>query len=91
MDEYLKECPDWIVEKGVLYLTNLFNHDLKEDVVRLHKRDPETWWASSHFTWGMQIRNLLRDNVCLDNKLPSGNWDDYYIQIVEIVCGVREK
>jgi hypothetical protein len=31
----------------------------------------------------MGIRNLLRKNVCLDDDLPSGNWDDYYIRLIE--------
>jgi hypothetical protein len=91
MDEYLKECPDWIVEKAVSYLKTLFTEGVKEDVARLHKQDHENWWASSHFTWGMKIRSFLRENVCLDDKLPSGNWDDYYIQLVEIACGIRNK
>ena len=45
--------------------------------------NPGLWWAGSHFFWGMRVRNMFRDLVCLDDKLPSGNWDDYYIQVVE--------
>lgn len=33
---------------------------------------------SFHFSEGMGIRNLLR-GVILDEELPSGNWDDYYV------------
>jgi hypothetical protein len=91
MDKYLQECPNWVIEKSISYLDGLLTKDTKEDVARLHKENPDTWWASFHFGWGMRIRNLLRDNVCLDDKLPSGNWDDYYIQLVEIACGIRNK
>lgn len=90
-DEYLRELPDWIVEKSVEYLKSIFTETTKNDIFMYHRRDPKTWWASSHFGWGMRIRNLLRDNVCTDEKLPSGNWDDYYIQVVEIACGLRER
>lgn len=48
-------------------------------VTRLH---PELEFYSFHFYEGMGIRNFLRKKIP-DSKLPSGNWDDYYIQAVE--------
>jgi len=53
-----------------------------------HKKDPDTWWAAYHHGWGTAIRNYLRDKICLDDQLPSGNWDDYYIRLVEKACGI---
>lgn len=85
----LSECPLWIIEKSVSYLKSVFTESLIEDIVRYHKTNPDIWWAKYHFDWGMRIRNLLRDNVCLDNILPSGNWDDYYVQMIELACDVR--
>lgn len=45
---------------------------------------PDRWWAISgwHFHQGMTIRNMLR-NIISDKELPSGNWDDYYIEVIE--------
>lgn len=85
----LSECPLWIVEKSVSYLKSVFTESIIEDIVRYHKSNPDSWWAEHHFDWGMRIRNLLRDNVCLDNILPSGNWDDYYVQMIELACELR--
>ncbi len=35
-----------------------------------------------HHGWGTGVRNLLR-RAAPDNELPSGNWDDYYAQVIE--------
>lgn len=44
-----------------------------------------------HFEYGMKIRNYLREQVCLDADLPSGNWDDYYLTLLEIACDLRKE
>lgn len=36
-----------------------------------------------HFGTGMAIRNSLRKHVARDDKVPSGNWDDHYVAVVE--------
>jgi hypothetical protein len=43
------------------------------------------WWVQDvwHFRGGMAIRNHLRELGYLDDQLPSNNWDDYYIPVVE--------
>jgi len=33
-----------------------------------------------HFGTGMAIRNLLRTHGCRDERLPTGNFDDYYVE-----------
>ena len=38
----------------------------------------------------MQIRNELREAGFKDERLPDGNWDDYYASVVEIAVGKRE-
>lgn len=86
----LEELPVWIRKSAVLALQDVLSEGdvlaIRED----HAKDPRTWWALSHHGWGTGIRNFLRHTVCLDNELPSGNWDDYYIQLVEIYCGIRK-
>lgn len=66
-------------------------------------RDPETWWAHDlepnpkttsipnpfHFRQGMAARNALREAGLLDAQLPSGNWDDYYIPLLEVAAGCQ--
>jgi len=89
-DECIENCPIWIIDKSVESLKRLFMDDLITDITEAHEKDPETWWALYHHGWGTNIRNYLRDNVCLDDKLPTNNWDDYYIQFVEMACGIRQ-
>lgn len=88
LDDFILDCPVWVIEKGVAALREILDpNEIKE----LHKADPKKWWALGHHGWGTRIRNYLRGKVCLDDELPSKNWDDYYVQLVEIACGVRER
>jgi hypothetical protein len=64
--------------------------ELLEETRKLYKEDPVHWISPYHFTTGMAIRNLLREKVCRDDQLPSGNFDDYYVQLLEIAAGVRK-
>lgn len=91
LDALLKACPSWIVEKGVEHLKTILNDSTRGMILIKWHDDPAEWWAFYHHGWGTAIRNSLRDHVCKDDQLPSGNWDDYYIQLVEIACGVRER
>lgn len=86
----IRELPQWILNKGVLVLRDTLTLNSAMYIREAHKEDPKTWWAESHFYWGMTIRNLLREKVCLDDELPSKNWDDYYVALIEIAVGVRE-
>lgn len=90
-DDKLKELSQEITEKSVIYLKSILTEDSVKTIVQEWSHNPETWWAMAHHGWGTSVRNSLRDNVCLDDKLPSGNWDDYYIPLVEIAVGVRKK
>jgi hypothetical protein len=47
------------------------------------------WFNGSHFYAGMWIRNKLRDAGMLDQYLPDGNWDDYYVPLLEWWLGFR--
>jgi uncharacterized LabA/DUF88 family protein len=90
MNKYLMNCPVWIIIKSVKFFDSIFDKIDRYGIKRDYENDPETWWAEQHFYWGMDMRNLLRKNVCLDNELPTGNWDDYYVQMIELTVGVRE-
>lgn len=61
-----------------------------EELFEVNKRrvkNPEGWVYEDrgHFTWGMSLRNLLRTNGLKDQLLPTGNWDDYYVEVLEDV------
>lgn len=88
-NKMFEQLPKWIVDKSVEYLIAILPQKDIDDIRDDYKKDPDTWWASVHFTWGMNIRNKLRDNVCLDGELPSKNWDDYYVRLIEMACGLK--
>lgn len=89
-DIKLNELSEEIVSKSVESLSTYILPEDKLKIVEEYTKDQETWWALYHHGWGTAIRNHLRDTVCLDDRLPDKNWDDYYIPLVEIVCGIRQ-
>jgi hypothetical protein len=93
-EEYLLELPEEIKIKSIKFLQEKLLPEWKDEIIAAYYQNPNEWIYSfygGHLRWGMGCRNALRDNICLDDKLPSGNWDDYYIQLVEIAAGVREE
>jgi predicted AlkP superfamily phosphohydrolase/phosphomutase len=93
-NDRLAELEPWIVEKAVAVLNNPEYNELLKETRKLYKEDPVHWMAPYHFYTGMTIRNLLRDKVCLDDQLTTKeeykNWDNFYVQILEITAGCRE-
>lgn len=48
------------------------------------------WFARFHYrNFGLQARNMLRDFVCDDDELPTGDWEDYYFALFEVALGLR--
>lgn len=43
-----------------------------------------------HFSFGMHVRNFLRQNGFRDELTPTGNLDDCYIPLLEAACDLRE-
>ena len=62
---------------------------LQQRVPNLLEEVRELGWRGEHFFVGTQVRNLLRE-VIHDGELPSGNWDEYYVQALEAAAGVRK-
>jgi hypothetical protein len=87
-NDRLAELEPWIVEKAVKVLSEL--HPMMEETRELYKEDPVHWISPYHFSTGMAIRNLLRKEVCTDDQLPTKNWDDAYVQLLEIAAKCRE-
>ena len=90
-DEKFDEIPTEIKEDAIEYLKKRLSVEDVESLRALRSESGESSWSSAfHFGWGMGIRNELRNNVCSDDKLPDKNWDDYYVQLIDVVIGVRE-
>lgn len=81
--------PEVRAESVRILREELSEEDL-EKVRIAHATDPLGWIGLEHMFWGMGVRNLLRRRGLRDDVLPSGNWDDYYIQAIEAAAGLRE-
>lgn len=82
--------PNDIKNKAIDFLRKELLEEEIIDIRKAIKEKPNDWWALSHFSWGMSIRNKLRQNVALDDKLPTKNWDDYYVQLVEEAVKLKD-
>ncbi len=80
----MNDLPDWIVEKSVTYLKTLPDKAQEQLKQAYHELPKDSFIGMIHFGWGMACRNNLRKHVCLDDQLPSKNWDDYYIELLEL-------
>ena len=88
-DERWFELDSKLKHKAVAVLTDELDASTFSQIVLLHNVDPVHWIGLNHHGWGTGIRNLLREKVALDDALPTGNWDDYYVQAIEAAAGLR--
>jgi len=87
----LNELDKKIVDKGIKAINKFISKKDKEKIIETSSKDKCKWWGLYHFSWGMWTRNKLRKYVCSDTKLPTGNWDDYYVPLVELALGIRKR
>ena len=85
----LAELPENIKEQAVQVVLSVLDESTKEAVKKVAKASPCSWATGYHFHWGMWMRNQFRDAGITDDLLPSKNWDDYYVPIVELALGLR--
>jgi hypothetical protein len=74
---------DEIRQRAIEFLRRDFGGATRAAIRYDIKCYPANWWVSHHFTWGMGIRNLLRNNGYGEKELGIDNLDDVYIPIVE--------
>ena len=75
--------PKWIVEKSIDVILDMLSFRQYCEIREAIAKDPDAWFVSKHFRWGVFVRNLLRRHCCPDDQLPSGNWDDVYTQVIK--------
>lgn len=87
--ERLKELSEEVRDRAVEIVVRVLEIS---DVSRIKKeasKNKLNWSSRYHFSWGMWMRNQLRNRGIPDSALPSGNWDDYYVPVVELALGIR--
>lgn len=89
-EEKLNEIPKDFLDECVDLIQKEFPQELKNDISdRIETKGLIEWAIPYHHSWGVGVRNLLRENGLTDDKLPDENWDDYYIQVIELALGHR--
>lgn len=89
IDHKLNELPKALVQKAVDHIRKTLSQQMIETIQKTIDKDGLHEWAIPyHMSFGMVIRNQLRKDAKIpDQLLPSGNWDDYYISILEVAVG----
>ena len=90
----LAEMPKEVLYKAIETVIGM-DDSFKAHIRGLYLRAKEkvTWFTQDNFHFlggGMFVRNTLRGAGLPDDLLPSKNWDDYYIPVIEIALGFRE-
>lgn len=88
----LAEIPKDVLEKAIEYLNQHLSEDDKEFLINEYNKNRLLidWFIPYHNYDGMYLRNELRNIGLTDDLLPDKNWDDYYIQVLELAIGIRE-
>ena len=92
LDDVINSLPEDIVDLAIYHLRRNILTETQLEIDNLFKEHGVVWWTKPeiHNGFGLRVRNMLRDLVCLDDDLPTGNWDDYYSQLVEASIGLRK-
>lgn len=93
-EKCFNELPKDILHKAIQIFNDDTNFNERKFLINLYNIAPidtkALWFIPYHSYEGMVIRNKFRRSGLLDEMLPSGNWDDYYVQVMECAIGVRE-
>jgi len=82
--EVSKDAPPKTLDGAIVFLNNWLS---QQDWLNLYiKENPTKWYVMHHFSWGMAMRNLLRENGYGEQELGIGNLDDYYVALIEQAC-----
>ncbi|MEP0872458.1 hypothetical protein NDA01_21820 [Trichocoleus desertorum AS-A10] len=87
-EQKLREMPPDVLEKAIAVFQTLPD-EFKAECKARHAIEPDSWMACWHHDAGRHLRNMLRVHGLGDALLPDKNWDDYYIQVLEISLGLR--
>ena len=80
---------EWFERARVVFEESFSEGWKHEAKLAIEEHGLNNWFIEQHFHQGMWIRNKLRDAGMLDKDLPDGNWDDYYVVLLEWWLGYR--
>lgn len=85
--EILEKLPHALVNKAMKLLSNLIGDTDRHYIHQWYTENPNAWHLQLSYIWGLNVRRALRENICIDELLPSGTWETYYIPLVELALG----
>ena len=90
LEEKIKELPLGILTNAIRKVAQAIqanNPELFDDLATEKNRFGYEWIRRTYFSFGVRVRNMLREIVCDDSELPDNTekeWAFYYAQIVEM-------
>lgn len=90
LDAEIEKLDRQIAETAVFYIKKNLLSETECQIQEEFERHGVVWFTRHHYGFGMKVRNMLRDLVCDDEDLPTGNWEDYYSALVEVAIGLRK-
>lgn len=90
-NDKLAEVPDEVIDAVIEFLEEELPRQSRWDLCAQWNKDKHKFGEVGHQTWGKIILRRMRDEGLTDDLVPDANWDDYYLQIIEIFIGVRDR
>ena len=76
-----KDTPLW--NQAVQYLRVMFGSEMIVTIRKFMKDKGSDWILEHHHTWGMAVRNNLREAKFGEAEFGIQNLDDIYVELVE--------
>lgn len=91
LDNFIDDLDKNLIQLAVHHIKINLSSDGECQIIEEFEKFGVVWFARFHYReFGLQARNMLRDFVCLDEELPTGNWEDYYSSLFEVALGLRK-
>lgn len=82
-----------IKKDAIDFLNEKLSKEEKDKILGIYIKNKEKgvfWFIEYHFSYGMYIRNLLRNGGFTDDKF-GGNLDDHYSELLRCVIDKNKK
>lgn len=79
----LAQYPETQIAPAVACLRAIMSPNDVSLMQTLRAENPDGWFARFHFSYGMQVRNYLRDKGFGEDYWPIWNLDDIYLPLIE--------
>jgi hypothetical protein len=82
-ERMLSAFPADKINAAVAFLRGEFPSEVADQIREAIRTNPASWIGPYHFSWGMGVRNALRDAALGEDFWPTNNLDDIYVPLIE--------